>query len=94
MHYQDGKDHLDYKKIVQETNTQIFFMGSHKIKTLAQKCIDNGMSEDTPIAIGSHLTYPEQKVYTSTLKEILNTDLHQSITDRIGKCRKRTITAG
>lgn len=50
-------------------------MGSHKIKTLAQKCIDNGMSEDTPIAIGSHLTYPEQKVYTSTLKKILNKDL-------------------
>lgn len=24
MHYQDGKDHLDYKKIAQETNTQIF----------------------------------------------------------------------
>lgn len=75
MHYQDGKDHLDYKKIAQETNTQIFFMGSHKIKTLAQKCIDNGMSEDTPIAIGSHLTYPEQKIYTSTLKKILNKDL-------------------
>lgn len=76
LHRQDGKDHLDYKTIASETNTQIFFMGSHKIKFLASQCIKYGMNENTPIAIGSHLTYPEQKVFTSTLKEILNEDLN------------------
>lgn len=75
MHYQDGKDHLDYKKIASESNTQIFFMGSNKIKFLVSQCLKYGMNENTPIALGSHLTYPEQQVYTSTLREIMNQDL-------------------
>ena len=33
------------------------------------------MKEDTPIALGSHLSYPHQKVLCSTLKEILHQDL-------------------
>ncbi len=75
MHFQDGKDHLDYDAIAREKNTQIFFMGSHKIKELAQNCMDHGMPKDTPIALGSHLTYPSQKVLTSTLEEILQEDI-------------------
>lgn len=75
MHYQDGKDHLNYDAIAHEKNTQIFFMGSHKIKHLVQECLQHGMKEDTPIALGSHLSYPHQKVLCSTLKEIIHQDL-------------------
>lgn len=75
MHYQDGKDHLNYDAIAHEKNTQIFFMGSHKIKHLVQKCLEHGMHPDTPIAVGSHLSYPNQKVICSTLKEMSQQDV-------------------
>lgn len=74
MHYQDGQDHLNYKAIAQEKNTQIFFMGSHKLDTLVHRCLENGMDPSTPIALGSHLSYPKQKVLCSTLQDILNED--------------------
>lgn len=75
LHYQDGKDHLNYDAIAHEKNTQIFFMGSHKVKTLVQNCLQHGMKPDTPIALGSHLSYPGQKVLCSSLKEILHQDI-------------------
>ena len=75
LHTQDGKDPLDYTKIAQEKNTQIFFMGSHKIEQLVKNCLAHGMAADTPIALGSHLTYPHQKVLVSSLGKLLDQDL-------------------
>ena len=77
MHTQDGKDPLDYERVARERNTQIFFMGSHKIERLVKNCLAHGMPADTPIALGSHLTYPHQEVLVSSLGQILNQDLKE-----------------
>ncbi len=75
LHYQDGKDHLDYKTIAKTKETQIFFMGSTKVLQLVHNCLEAGMDKHTPIALATHLSMPEQKVLVSTLHEIQNEDI-------------------
>jgi uroporphyrin-III C-methyltransferase/precorrin-2 dehydrogenase/sirohydrochlorin ferrochelatase len=45
-------------------------MGLSGITHISEALISHGMSEDTAIALIEKGTLPEQKVYTSTLKEI------------------------
>lgn len=75
LHSRDGQDHLDYRSIAASHETEIFFMGSTRILSLAQHCLENGMPEDTPITLASHLTMPDQKVAIATLKTVSDLDL-------------------
>lgn len=75
MHYQDGKDHLDYKTIAKTKETQIFFMGSTKVLQLVNQCLEHGMDKETPITLATHLSMPKQKVLVSTLQEIQHEDI-------------------
>ena len=77
LHYQDGKDHLDYDLIAKDNNTHIFFMGASKIKQFVTNCLQHGKDPNTSIALVKKASYPDQKVMVSTLDKILTYDISE-----------------
>ena len=75
LSYKDGLDHVDYDAFIKSNDTQIFFMGSKKIHLFVQSCLNHGMPFDTPITLADHLTYPDQRVVSTTLEMISTLDL-------------------
>jgi len=61
---------LEYAELVHPNQTVVFYMGLHTLPVLAQGLIDHGKPSDTPVAIVSKGTAPDQKVLTGTLANI------------------------
>ncbi len=50
--------------------TIVIYMGVGEIEKIAGRLIDNGMSENTPVAVIERGTYPSQRVVTAPLKDM------------------------
>lgn len=69
-HAKNNEDILDYQTIAHTEGTHIFFMAHSKIKTLVENLLTHGMDPSMPIALCSKVTYPDQAIIVSNLKDI------------------------
>jgi len=53
--------------------TIVIFMGVGEIAAIVERLIDNGMSPDTPAAVIERATFPSQRTFASSLREMPNT---------------------
>ncbi|MFY0677391.1 MAG: uroporphyrinogen-III C-methyltransferase [Neptuniibacter sp.] len=58
---------LNFEELVHPNQTVVFYMGLHTLPQLSSKLIEHGKPGDTPAAIVSRGTSPDQKVLTGTL---------------------------
>ena len=70
-HTKDGEVPLDWDTLVIEQQTLVFYMGLVGLPVICRELISHGKNESTPIAVIQQGTTRNQKVVTSTLKEIV-----------------------
>ena len=63
--------HPEEKITVPETDTLVYYMAGTKLATVAKKVVEAGRSPDTPVAIISNASKPDQQVQITTLKELV-----------------------
>ncbi len=61
----------NYQDLLDDSQTVVFYMGLNALPTLTQGLISAGKSADTPIAIVSNASLPNQQVLTGTLNDIV-----------------------
>lgn len=61
---------LNYAELVQPHQTIVFYMGLHRLEHLCTQLVAHGKPEQTPVAVVSRGTSPEQQVLTGTLATI------------------------
>lgn len=61
---------LNYEELVHPNQTVVFYMGLHTLPILTEQLMAHGKPADTPVAIVSNGTRPDQRVLTGTLKDI------------------------
>ena len=69
-HLKEGRLELDWKKLIQPNQTIVFYMGLVSIDIICAQLIKNGLDPRTPCALVQQGTTPEQKVYTSIVKDM------------------------
>ena len=66
-----GAPNSNFKSFLNTDETVVFYMGLHSLARLTTGLIDAGRSSDTPIAIVSNASMPNQQVLTGTLADIV-----------------------
>ena len=66
-----GAPNSNFKSFLNTDETVVFYMGLHSLPRLTTGLIDAGRSSDTPIAIVSNASMPNQQVLTGTLASIV-----------------------
>ena len=66
-----GAPNSNFKSFLNTDETVVFYMGLHSLARLTEGLIDAGRSSDTPIAIVSNASMPNQQVLTGTLANIV-----------------------
>ena len=66
-----GAPNNNFKNFLDTDETVVFYMGLHSLPRLTEGLIDAGRSADTPIAIVSNASMPNQQVLTGTLANIV-----------------------
>lgn len=69
-HPKDGKVNLPWQEMTHENETIVFYMGLGGLASICQQLVAHGRSPDTPIAIISKGTTPEQQILKGTLETI------------------------
>ena len=67
-----GTPNNNFKNFLNTDETVVFYMGLHSLARLTEGLVDAGRSTDTPIAIVSNASMPNQQVLTGTLASIVN----------------------
>jgi len=63
----EEQSNINWKALASGNGTLVFYMGLSNITTICQELIDNGRSGNTPVAIISCATTPQQLTITTTL---------------------------
>ncbi len=66
-----GAPNSNFKNFLNTDETVVFYMGLHSLSRLTEGLVDAGRSADTPIAIVSNASMPNQQVLTGTLATIV-----------------------
>ena len=66
-----GAPNSNFKNFLNTDETVVFYMGLHSLPRLTEGLINAGRSSDTPIAIVSNASMPNQQVLTGTLADIV-----------------------
>lgn len=66
-----GAPNSNFKNFLNTDETVVFYMGLHSLARLTEGLVDAGRSADTPIAIVSNASMPNQQVLTGTLATIV-----------------------
>ena len=66
-----GSTNTNFKSFLSTDETVVFYMGLHSLPRLTEGLIDAGRSSETPIAIVSNASMPNQQVLTGTLASIV-----------------------
>ncbi len=69
-HLKDGTINLNWQQLTAANQTVVFYMGLSSLAKICQSLIDNGCSNNHPIAIIQQGTTPNQLVVTGTLKTL------------------------
>lgn len=62
---------INWKKLASSLETIVILMGMGNLDNIVRNLIKHGRDENTPIALIYHGTFPDQKVVTGTLKNIV-----------------------
>ena len=66
-----GAPNSNFKNFLNTDETVVFYMGLHSLARLTEGLVDAGRSSETPIAIVSNASMPNQQVLTGTLDTIV-----------------------
>ncbi len=71
----EGKkeSNIDWSLLAKFPGTIVFYMGMGNLGYIAERLIQNGMSEDTPVAVVTEVTFPSQRMVRGTLAGISKT---------------------
>ena len=69
-HEKVGNETVNYSALAKLSGTLVFLMGLSSAKNISNKLIENGKSENTPVAVISSGTTPRQKCVTGTLNNL------------------------
>lgn len=69
-HLKDGTTDLPWEELVHPAQTLVIYMGLTGLKEISQSLIRFGMQPSMPVAIVEKGTTKEQRVFTSTMKDI------------------------
>ncbi|MCH8830271.1 MAG: uroporphyrinogen-III C-methyltransferase [Planctomycetes bacterium] len=61
---------VDYSLLARLSGTLVFYMGLHRLESIAERLIEKGKPRETPVAVISRATTPAQRVVTASLWEI------------------------
>lgn len=79
-HMKDQQLQLPWKELLSERETLVIYMGLHSLERLCSEMIAHGRSPDTPLALVSKGTLPDQRVWVSTLGAINQlADIEQAV---------------
>lgn len=67
-----GAPNSNFKSFLNTDETVVFYMGLHSLARLTEGLIEAGRSSETPIAIVSNASMPNQQVLTGTLATIVD----------------------
>ena len=67
------ESNIDWSLLVKFPGTIVFYMGMGNLVSIVEKLIKNGMSEDTPAAVVTEVTFPSQKMVKAPLVRISET---------------------
>ncbi|MBY6032433.1 uroporphyrinogen-III C-methyltransferase [Marinobacter daepoensis] len=70
-HLKNDTCNLPWKDFVQNNQTLVFYMGLVGLPIISRELMAHGMAQDTPVALVSKGTTPEQDVITGTLENIV-----------------------
>ena len=70
-HLKDGTMNLNWEQLAQPSQTVVFYMGLVGLPIIIEKLIEHGVSPDMPIALVQQGTTHKQRVFTGTLRTIL-----------------------
>jgi uroporphyrin-III C-methyltransferase/precorrin-2 dehydrogenase/sirohydrochlorin ferrochelatase len=71
-HLKDGTIDLNWKVLAHPNQTVVFYMGLHGAPTLCKEMVAHGLPATTPVALVEQGTTPQQRVFTATLKTLLD----------------------
>jgi uroporphyrinogen III methyltransferase/synthase len=71
----EGKkdSNIDWSLLAKFPGTIVFYMGMGNLSSIAEKLIKKGMSEETPVAVVTELTFPSQRAVRASLTKISET---------------------
>ncbi len=69
-HLKEGELELDWKALIRDQETLVFYMGLLALNTICKKLIEHGMDSQTPIALIEKGTTADQRVITGTLESL------------------------
>ena len=69
-HEKVGNETVNYSALAKLSGTLVFLMGLSSSENISNKLIENGKSENTPVAVISSGTTPRQKCVTGTLNNL------------------------
>lgn len=70
-HLKDGTPDLPWAELVHPNQTLVLYMGLVSLVPIRERLLAHGLAEDTPVAMISKGTTPEQQVITGTLGDIV-----------------------
>ena len=69
-----GRENIeDILKVINNGKTTIA-LPSKKVRDMAQFLLDNGVDEHREVVVCEHLSYDDEKIVRSTLKDIANSE--------------------
>src|SRR5262249_43865718 len=81
---------LDYKALAHFPGTLVFYMGLHRLEVITTSLIAEGKSAETPTAVISRGTWPQQRTVVGTLGDIAGkvraAELHAPSLILVGEC--------
>jgi siroheme synthase len=64
---------IDWAAYARLDATLCIYMGTRRLASIAEQLIAGGMMIDTPVAVISHASWPDQRIEFMTLTEIIGT---------------------
>jgi uroporphyrin-III C-methyltransferase/precorrin-2 dehydrogenase/sirohydrochlorin ferrochelatase len=71
-HLRDGTVNLNWKMLAHKNQTIVFYMGLHGLSIICQQLVKHGLSADTPAALITKGTTPDQRVLIGDLTSLPN----------------------
>lgn len=78
-HLSDKSQPVDFKALASMKGTLVFLMGVKNLPRIIEQLLKHGKDEKTPVAIIYKASTPNQKVYTGTLVDIVETARRENV---------------
>lgn len=78
-HLKNGSLDMDWKALVTQQETLVFYMGLFALTTICENLVLNGMKKETPIALVEQGTHADQRTLKATLETIVKLSGDQKI---------------